>query len=154
MKLTLKHAVAAIVLVLSFSAPVAAGPFEDAGAAAARGDYEFAQRLWRTLANQGNAAAQFFLGAMYYEGRGVQQNYAEAAKWYRLAADQGNAHAQNNLGLMYDQGQGVPQNYAEAVRWYRLAACVHPSGPCTSALGIDPAEEGRATPRRYRGCGG
>jgi FOG: TPR repeat, SEL1 subfamily len=122
MKLTLKHALAAIILVLSFAAPVAAGPFEDAAAAYGRGDYATALRLFRPLADQGDAAAQYNLGVMYDNGQGVPQNDAEAVKWFRLAADQGDASAQFNLGTMYDKGEGVPQNYAEAAKWYRLAA--------------------------------
>eukprot|EP00614_Pseudopedinella_elastica_P007927 CAMPEP_0172612704 /NCGR_PEP_ID=MMETSP1068-20121228/36210_1 /TAXON_ID=35684 /ORGANISM="Pseudopedinella elastica, Strain CCMP716" /LENGTH=51 /DNA_ID=CAMNT_0013416945 /DNA_START=1 /DNA_END=152 /DNA_ORIENTATION=+ len=51
---------------------------------------------------------------MYYEGKGVPQNFKEAMVWHRKAADQGHANAQCYLGLMYDQGQGVPQNFKEA----------------------------------------
>jgi TPR repeat protein len=91
MMLTLKHVIAAIILVLSFAAPVAAGPLEDAVAAAAGGDHATALRLWRPLADQGNALAQRNLGFMYANGQGVPQDYAEAVKWYRLAADQGDA---------------------------------------------------------------
>jgi hypothetical protein len=50
MKLMLKHALAVIVLVLSFTAPVAAGWFEDAVAAHDKGDYATALRLLRPLA--------------------------------------------------------------------------------------------------------
>ncbi len=98
-----------------------AGPFEDGVAADNRGDYATALRLWRPLANQGDADAQYNLGVMYHNGKGVAQDYAEAAKWYRLAAAQGNANAQNNLGGMYFRGQGVAQDSAEAEKWYRLA---------------------------------
>ena len=118
----LKHAVAAIVLMLSFASPVVAGPFEDALDATKRGDYATALRMWRPLANQGDAFGQYVLGFMYYKGQGVPQDYAEAVKWFRLAASQGRASDQYNLGLMYYKGQGAPQNYAEAVKWYRLAA--------------------------------
>ena len=59
---------------------------------------------------------------MYYEGKGVPQDYEEAVKWYRLAADRGNADAQCNLGQMYYEGEGVPQDYNEAVNWFQLAA--------------------------------
>jgi TPR repeat protein len=100
MKPTLKHALAAIILVLSLAAPVAAGPLEDAKAAWSRGDYATALQIFRPLANQGYAEAQRLLGAMYELGHGVPQNYAEAMKWYRLAADQGNAFAQHSLGVM------------------------------------------------------
>jgi hypothetical protein len=52
MNLTLKHVVAAIVLVLGFAAPAAAGPLEDADAAISRRDYATAVRLVRPLAEQ------------------------------------------------------------------------------------------------------
>lgn len=99
-----------------------ADPLEDGFSAAGRGDYATALRLWRPLANQGVAQAQFNLGSMYQNGDGVAQSYVEAVKWYRLAADQGHAVAQNNLGLMYRDGQGVTNDYAEAAKWFRIAA--------------------------------
>ena len=68
MKLTFKHALATSILVLSFAAPVAAGPLEDAVAAYDRGDYAIALRLIRALAEQGDAIAQNNLGAMYSLG--------------------------------------------------------------------------------------
>jgi TPR repeat protein len=122
MKRTLKHALAAIILVLSFAAPVVAGPYDDANAAAMRGDYATALRIVRPLADQGNAEAQNHLGIMYERGHGVPQDYAEALNWYRKAADQGNAVAEFNLGGMYQNGKGVTENYVEAERWYRRAA--------------------------------
>ena len=118
----LVHAIA-LLLVLGLSAPVLAGPYEDGTAAYDKDDYATAIRLWRPLADQGNAKAQNNLGIMYVRGdQGVPQDYALAVKWYRLAADQGNAGAQNNLGVMYDKGQGVPQDYVQAHKWYNLGA--------------------------------
>lgn len=139
MKLALKHALATIILMLSFAAPVAADPFGNASAAYERGDYTAAMYLflglrderqiateavkWRRLAAEGNTAAQFVLGLMYEDGKGdVLQNNTEAVRWYRLAANQGFALAQCLLGVMYDEGKGVPQDYAEAAKWYRLSA--------------------------------
>jgi len=46
------------ILVLSFAAPVAAGPLEDGEVAYLQGDYGTALRLWLPLANQGIASAQ------------------------------------------------------------------------------------------------
>ena len=77
---------------------------------------------WREAAMQGDAVAQFNLGVVYGEGKGVAQNLEEAVRWYRQAAEQGYAAAQNNLGTLYLQGQGVPQNIAEAEQWYNKAA--------------------------------
>ena len=62
------------------------------------------------------------LGALYFFGRGVEQNHAEAAKWYRKPAEQGRTYAQYLLGYLHEEGKGVAQNYAEAARWYTLAA--------------------------------
>jgi hypothetical protein len=59
------------------------------------------------LAELGEADAQYYLGGMYHNGEGVNQDYKTAVKWYRLAADQGLAKAQDNLGFMYQQGDGV-----------------------------------------------
>jgi TPR repeat protein len=75
----LKRVIAAIVLVSAYAAPVAAGTFEDAVDAHARGDYAKALRLIRPLANDGDASAQFNLGLMYTTGQGVQQDDAAAA---------------------------------------------------------------------------
>jgi hypothetical protein len=85
-------------------------------------DYKSAFTYFSQAANAGHAGAQNYLGFMYQNGYGVEQNYAEAVSWYRKAANAGNANAQNNLGFMYEQGYGVTKNYAEAVSWYRKAA--------------------------------
>ncbi|MGD0024393.1 MAG: tetratricopeptide repeat protein [Xanthobacteraceae bacterium] len=122
MKLTLKHALAAIILVLSFTAPVAAGPFEDATAAYSRGDYATALRLWHPLADQGDSLSQAMLGFMYYKGEGVPKDSVEAAKWLRKSADKGDVDAQAMLGAMYDKGDGVLKDYAEAAKWLRKSA--------------------------------
>ena len=121
----------AVILSFCFTAPVKAGsdgddPFEsifDLGngvAAYESGDYTAALQILRPLAK--HAQAQFYLGLMYREGKGVKQDYAVAVTWYRLAADQGYAAAQRSLGLMYLGGLGVPRNLVEAVKWFRLAA--------------------------------
>ena len=41
----------------------------------------------RVKANAGDADAQYNLGASYYLGQGVPQDYAQAAAWYRKAAE-------------------------------------------------------------------
>ncbi|MDO8264295.1 MAG: tetratricopeptide repeat protein [Gallionella sp.] len=94
----------------------------DAGRAYSEGDYEKAARLYRPMAEHGDAQAPLILGSMYDIGLGVPQDYREAIKWYRMAAEQGNAGAQFKLGSMYDIGLGVPQDYMEAIKWWRLAA--------------------------------
>ncbi|MFZ1950151.1 MAG: SEL1-like repeat protein [Pseudolabrys sp.] len=89
MKLSLKHTLAAIILGLSFAAPMAAGPLEDADAAVKRRDYATAVRLNRPLAEQGNANAQYNLGTFYDNGLGVPQDKVRAYMWFSLSAAQG-----------------------------------------------------------------
>ena len=76
----------------------------------------------RHTAEQGDAKAQFNLGVIYYNGKGVTQDYTEAIGWFRRAAEQGPAQAQFALGLAYAQGKGVPLDYPKAIEWYRLAS--------------------------------
>ena len=112
-----------VLLVLVLLWPVTGlADFSEGLAAYQRGDFATALREWRPLAEAGDAVAQFNLGQMYREGKGVPKDDAEAVKWYRLAAEQGVAKAQLNLGNMYNNGHGVPKDDAEAVKWYRLAA--------------------------------
>ena len=87
-----------------------------------RGDYQTAFKLWLPLAEQGDAKAQFNLGLMYGNGRGVKQDDFEAVKWYRKAAEQGDADAQVNLGSAYSAGRGVKQDDFKAVKWFKKAA--------------------------------
>lgn len=87
-----------------------------------QGRYAEALPLYRYLAEQGNAKAQFNLGLMYDLGQCVTQDYAKAVYWYSKAAEQGNAKAQYNLALKYQTGQGVVQDSTTAGYWYRKAA--------------------------------
>ena len=76
----------------------------------------------RRAAAQGLAQAQYNLGLMYAEGRGVQRDDVQAVAWYQKAAAQGFAQAQNNLGLMYAEGRGVQRDDVQAVAWLQKAA--------------------------------
>ena len=87
-----------------------------------RGRHDEAFSLYKQLADQGHAKAQFNLGVMYDQGQYVTQNYALAVSWYRKAAEQDNANAQYNLALKYKIGQGVAQDETQAAYWYRKAA--------------------------------
>lgn len=103
-------------------AQATAQTYDDANAAANRGDYSAALRIIRPLADRGNAKAQGFLGLMYAEGWGVPQDYGEATKWYRRGANEGDYYSEVSLGLMYRDGRGVPQDYIHAYLWLNLAA--------------------------------
>ena len=85
-------------------------------------NYTEAFKYCKKSAEQGHEEAQFNLGVMYDNGKGVKQDYFKAFEWYQKAADQGQSDAQYNLGVMYDRGQGVKQDYFKAVEWYQKAA--------------------------------
>jgi hypothetical protein len=112
-----------------------------------KGDWATAVREFRTLAEQGDAPAQYKLGTMYLMGFGVPQDHAQSKHWFglaaeqgfaptpelapemliRIAAERGDADYQYQLGDMYLRGKGfigedVPQDYAQAVHWFGLAA--------------------------------
>ena len=112
----------AITLVAAFAAAAIAGPLEDGQAAYQEKDYLKAVELWRPLAQAGDREAQYRLGVMYAEGKGVAQNDAEAALWFERAAEQGEAMAQYNLGASYAEGAGVRQDMTAAAKWFRRAA--------------------------------
>ena len=81
----MRSILAGIVLALVLTGGAAAGPYEEGVAAYGRGDYATAVRLWRPLAQQGDAEAQFNLALMYFEGKGVPQNQAEEVSPWRTA---------------------------------------------------------------------
>ena len=75
----------------------------------------------RRLAEKGDPAAQFAMGAHYATGEDVKQDYSEAVRWFSLAAQQGHVAAQATLGAYYWAGRGVPQDFSKAYFWSVLA---------------------------------
>ncbi len=118
----MKRFVALCLMAVALATAPAFSDFQTGFDAYEKGDYETALREFQPFAEQGNSYAQFALGLMYNNGKGVVQDYKEAVKWYTLSAEQGFADAQNNLGLMYKNGRGVLQDYKTAFKWYRLSA--------------------------------
>jgi len=126
--------------------PLTAGQFEDGLTAHKRGNYATALQLWKQLAEQGHAIAQYSLAAMYAEAQGVPRDVTKALKWYRYAAGRGHAPAQLKLALMYDQGGlGVPRHHSKAMKWYRRAA---QQGDATAQVTLALIyDEGRGVPQ-------
>jgi hypothetical protein len=55
--------------------------------------YKEAFRLFRLAAEQGDAGAQFNLGVMYNNGKGVPQDYVSAHMWFNLSGSNGDKDA-------------------------------------------------------------
>ncbi|MBI1981528.1 MAG: SEL1-like repeat protein [Methylocystis sp.] len=76
----------------------------------------------KRLAQEGQPAAQYELGARLAEGRGAPRDAKAAAHWFEKAAEGGLAPAQYRLGSMYEKGVGVDLDYSRARLWYERAA--------------------------------
>jgi len=113
---------AAMLIAIAATAPVTAEPLEEGITAYRARDYAAALAAWQPLADQGVAEAQYRVGTLYAEGKGVDQDDAKAAAWFQKAADQGNADAQYNLAVSYAEGLGVAKDEAAALKWFQSAA--------------------------------
>jgi TPR repeat protein len=115
---------AILLLGLTANGPAAkADSWGDATAAFARKEYAAALKLFRPLAEKGNALAQYNIALMHKMGLGVTKSEKEARKWARLAAKQGNADAQQLMGSLYykQSGEESPDTL-KAYVWYEAAA--------------------------------
>jgi len=106
------------------STPDATGDLADGMAAYERGDYLAAADLWRPLAENGDAEAQYLLGELYRLGQGVPEDDATAGRWHLEAAEQGHPRAMYYVALMYYRGRGDDweKDYTRAYVWFTLAA--------------------------------
>lgn len=84
------------------------------------GDYTSSFALWSTLATQGHADAQVFVGLSYENGWGTPKNTKLAEIWYQKAARKNSAAGQYLLGLRYIRGTDV--NRAKGLMWLQQAA--------------------------------
>lgn len=116
-------AIQAIVLLCAATAGLGAHAqsFDDGLAQFDKREYAQAYAIWLRLAEQGNMAAAFNIGAMLQDGLGVEQDGKQAAAWYRRAAEKGDIQAQVALGLLFADGVGVTSDPQEARRWLGLA---------------------------------
>lgn len=101
---------------------VSASQFDAGVDAYSAGDYKKALKFWVPLADRGNAAAQYNVGIIYFDGKGVPRDVKKAFKWLRIASHQKHKKAQNKLAAMYASGIGIDQDYVKAFQWYQKAA--------------------------------
>ena len=81
-------------------------------------DYEAAVKIWRPLAEAGDADAAFNLGQAYRLGRGLPTSLAAAQTWYERASRKDHLEAQATLGLLLFNGG----NRVGGLRWLKTAA--------------------------------
>jgi TPR repeat protein len=92
-----------------------------AAAADPASDRDMANRYMQA-AQSGDDNAEFYLGALYSAGVGVQQSDESAFRWFMRAADQGHSHAMLIVSGLYAIGRGVPK---DNVRAYEYAYIVN-----------------------------
>ena len=109
-------------LLLLSGLQVGASPLNEGIAALNEGrPFESAPAV-KPLAAKGVPEAQFGLGVVYREGKGVAKNTRLAAELFCSAAQKGGSDAEYNCGLVKALGEGTPQNFEEAAKWWKLAA--------------------------------
>ena len=108
-----------VAIILGSSAGAVAGPWEDGMVAYNRGDYVPALKLFRPLAQAGNAKAQNVIGVMYRKGEGVAKSSVKAFMWFTLAAKRGEPQAKVSLQEMSKEMS--PAEMAQANEM--MAAC-------------------------------
>lgn len=115
---------AILLLALTVNAPAAhTDSLKEATTAFAKKQYAAAIKLFRPLAEKGNAIAQYKVAVMHRMGLGVHKSEKEARKWSRLAAKQGNPEAQTLLGSLYYKASGEESpDTVRAYIWYEVAA--------------------------------
>ena len=86
------------------------------------GNYALALKIWKPLAEAGNAEAQFRLAYMYGEEKGVTKDKAAYLHWMLAAARQGHPAAEFWMGFSSEWGTEAPLDIHEAARWFRLSA--------------------------------
>lgn len=112
--------------------------FNEGVTAYEKGDYQTALKAWKAIAEQkptvtgdfewhssqskNTVEARYALALLYWQGKGVAQNYQEAEKWLVLAATGGHSEAQLKLAYLYLEGLSGKANMAEASKWFEQSA--------------------------------
>lgn len=84
--------------------------------------FNFIVELYEEAIKLGNDYAMNDLGALYYDGRGCNQDFAKAVHYFKMAASHGNSKARENLGYYYYYGRSVPVDYEKAFKYFAYGA--------------------------------
>lgn len=75
-----------VILGVFLCSTVFGATLDEGVAAHQKGDYQTAAKILRELADEGEVLAQFILGGMYSDGKGMAQDHGEAFFWLTLAS--------------------------------------------------------------------
>jgi TPR repeat protein len=82
-------------------------------------DFKRAGEMFRVEALKGNQAAQFALGILFQEGKGMSKNVQVAMNWYQRAAVNGHVPSQYNLALLMLEDASTVE---KGIEWLKMAA--------------------------------
>ncbi len=85
-------------------------------------DPEAAMARFLAADEAGNRKAARYVGLMYENGLGVEQDCAQAAFWYEKGVEVGDLTSGYYLGLLYAQGLGVEQDNTQAAELFESVA--------------------------------
>jgi len=84
-------------------------------------NFEVALPIFRSLAEQGDAGGQAWLGSAYFSGSGAEKNDVEAERLFRLSALQGYPEGQKKLGYVYYEGGSFEKDNVLAYMWISVS---------------------------------
>ena len=85
-------------------------------------NYSAAFNAFLSDADAGDKRSQYYVGYLYLNGLGVNQNSSKALEYLNASAEQNYGSALSLLGYLYDQGQIVPLNKKKAIELYTAGA--------------------------------
>ena len=108
---------------LALSLSPAAADYQQGYIAYQQGRYTTAYIEFKESAQQGDAVAQYMLGRLYEEGRGIDRDLVQAYAWYDLAANGGYSDAAGARNRLAGQLSGTQVQTASdlSAQWRGLA---------------------------------
>lgn len=85
-------------------------------------------------AEMGESRAQDYLGRMYIDGLGVQQNTQKGLFWLQKAASQNNSDACYTLGKIYQSGTLVHKDNSKAIAYFKKGGELYSAASAASLL--------------------
>lgn len=83
--------------------------------------YEQAFSLFKKLEKKSDMTAIYYLGIMYYEGKGIKTDYKEAFRLFSKAAIELHTGSIYMLGLCHEEGKAIDLNLKQAFEYYQTA---------------------------------
>lgn len=107
---------------LFFQPVIAHADFEEGEDFFEKQDYTRAFSEFLPLANSGDFRSQYYIGYLYINGLGVNQDVQEGIKYLNKSLEQDYDMAQSMMAFLYEEGHALPQNKKKALELYKKAA--------------------------------